>query len=404
MAGDRPAFRLDIAFTPSLAFYIWQSLRKGFWPIPDPVPARLQQVWELAGEVCSTEGVIAASLANTAALSALSAADPLQTLSVDRLLYCQHGLGPREGLCVLPSASWPTRQLLLFAQLLALVAAKRDSMVASLPMPRSYEEEQNALESIIAGKLQCLTDASSVQPGLPSRLQLQTQDETDVQADQHGDPQTQAQTHSQRSGPVSGNSITLLRSAFRFAKLAALTSNVKADLIGHDDPQMPPAVVALWRLLSLLSDRIREVSSIMRESPDIASQPNEEEQSLCLALCRLLLGVLRQCMKQPKAGIYKVSCFDMLGAILSAYQSEQLMADMQKAGEQASPVHPLILSQPLLLTWQCSEEIEASMQPMGCPGVVRAVVCSHSSPSSCKQTCRKQAWCSDPVQSLLLAS
>ena len=87
--GNRQVLTLSVDFTPSLALYIWQSFRKGLWQAVQQCDrnADVEYVWMVAAGICSTQGCIATSMADSSAfLSALLALDPLQTFPCARLL------------------------------------------------------------------------------------------------------------------------------------------------------------------------------------------------------------------------------------------------------------------------------------------------------------------------------
>ena len=158
IAGNRLSLESSIDFTPSVALYIWQSFRKGLWQAVQ-THTDVTDVWMVAAEVCSTQGCMATSVADSYAfLPALLAVDPLQTVPADKLL----DTNPSDPSLVftLPHVEPMGRALWLFAQLLAAVAAERNSIFANITAPTGSIEHKELLHYAIASKLQQLTDTS----------------------------------------------------------------------------------------------------------------------------------------------------------------------------------------------------------------------------------------------------
>ena len=87
VAGNQRVLILHVEFTPSLALYIWQSFRKVPYAWGAVQCVNVANLWGIAAMVCSTQGCIATSMANSSQfLPDLLKLDPVQTFSVDRLL------------------------------------------------------------------------------------------------------------------------------------------------------------------------------------------------------------------------------------------------------------------------------------------------------------------------------
>lgn len=204
---------LGIHFTPSLALYIWQSFRKGPSQT-EQADAGVEAVWWIAAEVCSTQGCLAESMTiSSAFLPALLAADPLQTVLADNQLA--NNQGDPSHVFKLPQVEPPVRALLLFAQLLAAIAADCKSIFANIVAPRKSIKQEEQLRSAFASKLHQLADTSCCTPVL-------LPDSTTTQ-DQAGDPQSLLRPSKR---------VSMLRSAVLLLKLATLTCHLQADFRG----------------------------------------------------------------------------------------------------------------------------------------------------------------------------
>ena len=130
IAGHQPKLTLSMDFTISIAFYVWQSFKNGIWQTRGQ-STDVKDVRRIAAEVCSTQGSIAASTANSSVfLPALLIVDPLQTLAVDRAQQLKTTTlsNPHK----FPQVEPPAQALLLLIQLLNVVAAECNSVTASV--------------------------------------------------------------------------------------------------------------------------------------------------------------------------------------------------------------------------------------------------------------------------------
>lgn len=177
-------------------------------------------------------------------LPALLAVDPLQPIPVDRLLY-DDPESPQDVL-ILPQTEPLIQLLLLFAQLLAAVAAERDTIFAGLKGDTTWGNTQRVLRSAITIRLQQLTDISSCTPVLL----------TDPIA--HEEPLTRPSKHA-----------VILRNLVLFLKLATLTLSVKADLLDH--VQMPLLMQSLWRIILDVVGGFLEDLTVVQEDGDTTS-------------------------------------------------------------------------------------------------------------------------------------
>ena len=303
-------------FKISSAFYIWQSFRKALWR-PVQKYADMEDVWLTAAEVCSTEGCIAANIANNslAFLPALLAVDPLQKVAVDRRQQDSQIMSMSLDPYKLPKVEPVSRSLLLFAQLLTVVAAKPISITASVASPAGA----NQLRSAIASKLQQLTDNSCCTPVPVTGPIVQ---------DQAVAPQPMAEP-SQR--------VRLLRSAVLFAKLATMTFNVKADFLGSSNYDMPMAVQTLWLVMSNLSGSIHKTRTEPDGATPCCSFAEQEEEVLAVALFQHLIFTLRQVVKEPKLRLiadyrHALACLNLMSALLSIMPPEVVRREVKRLG------------------------------------------------------------------------
>ena len=306
MLGHREVLVLSIHFTPSLALYIWQSFRKGLWQSVKEY-ADIKDVWVAAAEVCATQGFIARSIAgSTAFLPAVLAVEPLQTFEVDRLLHELYSSNPSNSF-VLPQVQPLVRTLLLVAQLLATVAAEhKDILCVIAPINSTAGWDQ--LRSAVVSRMNKLTDNSCCTPVLlPGPTTSQ---------DCAGAPQPLLKP---------SKCVTALRGAVLVSKLATLTFNVKADLLGHAEPPgMPVAVQSLWHVMSSLAvrsldclyDSESDESESEAETSICSWRPNCEENILCVHLCEHIVATLRPAVKEPEAGFQTAACLQLLDAML----------------------------------------------------------------------------------------
>ena len=335
VAGTQPVLTLDIEFTPSLALFLWQSFRKAPWG--DVRYYDVVNVWVIAAQVCSTQGCLASSMANSSTfLPALLALDPLQTVPVHKLLFNyqspSHSLDP----FMLPPVEALPQNLLLFAQLLIALAAERNSMFADITPPENSTEEGELLRPAIASRLRELTDVSCCNP---VRLTH---------------PSTKSQKPAPHPQPPPSKRVIILRSAVLISKLATLTFNVKADLLGHDEPEIPISVRTLWHSMQALAvcimDTLTESDAIAVSTqsgnaravinPWSNPQANKEEQILCVALCEHLIVTLRQGVKGFSAKMQsnqKVACLHMWEALLSITQPDLVGPETKRLGKNPLP-------------------------------------------------------------------
>ena len=112
-----------MVFKPSIAFYLWQSFRKGLWQYVKR-PEDASYIWQTAAVASSHSGYscIVDTLDSTA-LSELLSIDPCLPISADRLLRSSYWKEGEEPPVVVPEATQPVRHLLLLAQILIHHAA-----------------------------------------------------------------------------------------------------------------------------------------------------------------------------------------------------------------------------------------------------------------------------------------
>lgn len=314
VAGGRQTLALCLEFTPSVALYIRQSLRK-----VGPAVKRYEDVvdvWECAAEICCTEGCIGASLENFLSVPpALLAVDPLQTIPVDRLLYDDPSSPP--DLLMLPQVDPPTRLLLLFAQLLAAVAAERNTIIPRLTPKTTRSKIQGVLRSTITTRLQQLTDISCCSPilltdpvpygGTSDALQLLTR---------------------------TSKHVTMLRSLVLFLKLATLTFSVRADLNGNI--QMPLLVQSLWRTILNVAASISEDLTVMEEDGSFYVKviDSQQEQTLCVVLYEHTVAMLRRALREPQAELPRRSCLRLLAVLAEHITPELLRHEVKNTGKE----------------------------------------------------------------------
>ena len=305
IAGHQPKVTLSMDFKISIAFYVWQSFRKGIWQTQRQ-STDVKHVWRIAAEVCSTQGCIAASTADSSAfLPALLLVDPLQTLVVDRAQQLK--TTTLSNLYKLPQVEPPAQALLLFIQLLNVVAAECNIVTASVASTAGADQ----LRSAIASKLQQLTNNSRCTL-VPADL---------AAPDQAGAPQPMAEPSKR---------VLLLRSAVLLLKLATLTFNVKTNFLppqqiflSDNDFEMPRAVQTLWYLMTPLAVAIIATGIEPNDATTCHKDTDQEEETLTTALFEHLVLTLRQGVKDPIFRLmaelpHTVACVRLLAAVLHA--------------------------------------------------------------------------------------
>ena len=327
---------MRIDYTPSLAFYIWQSFRKSLWETVTQ-PADVADIWVISADICSTQGCIAASIADSSQfLHALLALKPLQTIPAEALLYGLYSSSNQSDHLIPPQVEPVARTLLLFAQLLAAVAAERDRLFPGTTVPMASSDIERS-RHIIASKLYELTELNGCAPVLLSDPTARTQ--TGV----HVPPL-----------PEPSRRIRRLRSAVLIFKLATLTFNVKADLVGHHDPEMPVSVQSLWKITSILAAHTfdkdaAEPSDVTAWSESIS----QEEHELCVLLCEHSVVTLRQAHKEPQAGMQQQICLQVLRAALDGMRPDLVRGEVQRLGKAANLAAALVCCV-LMLTIFCT--------------------------------------------------
>lgn len=255
--------------------------------------------------------------------------DPVQTFSADRLLYespseCSHPF-------VMPQVEPVTQKLLLFAQLLTAVAAERNSMLATMATPPSSTSEGEHLRSAIASMLQGLTDGSCCTPVLLT-------DSADAPK------------------PLSTPSklVIMLRSAVLITKLATLTYNVKADLVGYKVKPGPPiselhiSLQTLWDSTAVVARSLIHDSFTKSDAVGVSTLQgnarvkvniqlvNDEAQALCTILIEHLVLTLRQYLKGPHAkqlSVHqKVACMQLWEVLLPIMHPDRLGPETKRLG------------------------------------------------------------------------
>ena len=308
-------------FKVSIAFYVWQSFRKGIWQTQGQ-STDVKDVWRIAAELCSTQGCIAASIANSSAfLPALLTVDPLKTIAIDSTLQLK--ATTLSNPFKLPQVEPPAQALLFFIQLLNVVAAQCCNVTASVASTAGA----NQLRSAIASKLQQLTTNSRCTPV------LSTEPTTPEQA---GAPQPMAEP-SQR--------VLLLRSAVLRLKLATLTFNVKADFLpprqislqSSYDIEMPRAVRSLWFMTKYLAVDIVQACLEPSDATTCHRDSYQEEETLAVALLEHLILTLRQCVKEPSFRLiaelpHALACLKLLTAVVSTMQPKVLRHEVKRLG------------------------------------------------------------------------
>jgi len=310
-ASKDPLRVLSIKFEPSVALYIWQSFRKGLWQAVQR-PEDVESLWQAAAEVSSSSGCIAAMLADEDAVSVMMDTDPLQVVSADRLMYNPYQSGS-IGAKQLPDVAAPIKNLLLFAQLLAVLAAARDQPACG---PMLTQMNPVDLCALIQHQMEVLASLSNLQPLSSTVSAIQPQPGT----------QSEGITGPQPVTPLPARRTVLLRSALLFVKLASLTQSVKADFLGHVDPEVPAAVRALWHSLQASSESLlaHHKDAEAQAAHDESDEEAQGTQRLCLLLIQHLVSMLRKCVKEPKVFEQGVACCHLLGSILTVSTSVRM--------------------------------------------------------------------------------
>ena len=333
---------LEVEFTPSLALYLWQSFTKAPYAWGAARYKDVANVWAIAAQVCSTQGCIATSMANSSRfLPDILDLDPVRTFSADRLLYQNPSESPQP--FVMPQVEPVTQSLLLFAQLLTAIAAEGNSMLATMTSPPKSTSEDAHLRPAIASMLQTLTDVNCCTP-------VPLTDSADAPK------------------PLSKPSqlVIMLRSTVLILKLATLTYNVRPDLPGHTDGPGPPFSVlsismqTLWYSMAAVTRSLFTISvdelgpvgvcTLSATARGVCSlrPTNKEEQTLCPVLIEHLLLTLRQCLKGRYAKVpsvqklQKVACLLLWEVLLPIMHPDQLGPEIKRLGTASLLGDPLL--------------------------------------------------------------
>ena len=271
------------------------------------IDGNMDSLWAIAAEVCSTQGCIAASMANNLAyVPAILALDPLRTFPDYSMLHQNASTSPHPS--TLPQGEPALQTLPLFAQLLVAVAADRKSTLANITDPIESTKGGQQLRSAIASKLQQLTSDNQCTPVLL-----------------YADPITHDQSGSSHPPPKPGSLVSILRGTLLVLKVATLTFNVKADARGYVDPGAPMSAHMLWPVILNLVSSIQGVL-------DVSTSSNQEEETLCAALCEHSLATLRQGLKEPLANMQRLACLRLLWVMLAAMQPQQVRHKVKTLG------------------------------------------------------------------------
>ena len=112
-------------------------------------------------------------------------------------------------------------------------------------------------------------------------------------------------------------------------KLATLTFNVKADAQGHIDPDASMSSHMLWPTIFNLLHSIYEIMHDEDTSPTVI---NQEEQTLCAAVCEHSVASLRQGLKEPLADMQRLACLRLLWAVLAVMCPQQVKHAVKTLG------------------------------------------------------------------------
>ena len=246
---------------------------------------------------------------NLAYVPALLALDPLQTLPEHSLLHQHASDSPDPS--ILPQAEPVLRTLLLFAQLLVAVAADLKSTLANITAPIASTQGGKQLRSAFASKLQQLTSDNRCTPVLL-----------------YADPITHDHSGISQPLPKPSSLVSILRSAVLVLKLATVTFNVGVDVHGHIGPDPPMSAHMLWPVILKLVGSIQGVLDASTSS----RVSNQEEQTLCAALCEHSVATLRQGLKEPLAHMQRLACLRLLWATLAAMQPQQVRHEVKTLG------------------------------------------------------------------------
>ena len=309
VAGSRSKLTLDVDFSPTLALYIWLRFKSFLWQPMQHYGGDTDCVWVMVADVCSTQGCIAESMANNLAyVPALLSLDPLKTILGDSLLL--------QKPFILAEVEPVVRTLLLFAQLMVAIAAERKGNSANITGAVDFTKGGKQLRSAIASKLQQLTSVSRCIPVLLT------------------DPTTYNQSGTPRPLPQPSNRVSILRSAALILKLATLTFNVKTDVRGHIDPDVPMSAHMLWPAILNLAGRIR---ANLTDASTSSRVPSQEEQMLCAALCKHSVATLRQGLKEAQANMQRLACLRLLWATLAVMQPQLMRHEVKTLGKVLQP-------------------------------------------------------------------
>ena len=314
VAGSREALALCVEFTPSIALYIWQTFSR---PPAVPRPDGLMDVWLCASEMCCKKGCIGISMENSLTiLPALLAVDSLQAIQADRLLY-GHPSSPPDSL-MLPPAEPLIRLLLLFAQLLAAVAAERSAILAPFTVATTVVESTYMLKSAITTRLEQLTAISCCTPVLLA------------DPSPHGVASAAPDLQTKLS-----KTVITLRSLVLFLKLATLTFSVKADLNSGGSVQVPLLVQGLWDIILYFAGSFLDDLTVEREDGSCYMKvfTSQQEQTLCVVLCEHAAATLRQALKEPWAELPRKACLRLMAVLMMLIPATLLRSEVKRLGK-----------------------------------------------------------------------
>ena len=282
----------------------------------------MDSVWAIVADVCSTQGCIATSMANNLTyIPALLYLDPLKTIPADSLLL--------QKPFILSEVEPVVRTLLLFTHLMVAVAAERNSNSTNMTAPVKSVQGGKQLRSAIASKLQQLTSVSCCVPVLLA------------------DPTTHDQSRPPHPLPKPSNRLNMLRSAALVLKLASLTFNVKTDVCGHIDPDVPMSAHMLWPVILNLAGSMR---MLLTDASNSSRVINQEEQMLCAALCEHSVATLRQGLKEAQANMQRLACLRLLWATLAFMQPQLVRHEIKTLGKRPIQTNPNQTNCQVLLT------------------------------------------------------
>ena len=120
----------------------------------------------------------------------------------------------------------------------------------------------------------------------------------------------------------------MLRSAGLIKKLVTLMYNLKVDVVGNQDTATNRTCQPLWSSMQNFSLQISDTDAQydFPSAPDKHSESSDED-TLCVAFCKLLVPAMRQGTKQTTGKMQRIASLELLA------MAARVMKPMLRASE-----------------------------------------------------------------------